>query len=201
MATKEISFAESFGDPRRYMGQSPLAEIGKALKTGGILYGLQKSGAIEALDKMGIKADGKGGFGYQPQKPAGSVPPTGQPMSPQPVAPQLGAALPVAPTAVPPAAPDASVGVQVTPVPDAGPSNFQINTLTPPPPDAGRQILDGTFRPQSSAVDVTNPTDFNTFAPDTGNQVALTGNEYQQIPGFGSAQDKANKLLKIMGMG
>ena len=36
-------FGESFGDPRRYMGQSPFANIGQALKTGGILYGLEKS--------------------------------------------------------------------------------------------------------------------------------------------------------------
>ena len=28
----ETPFGASFGDPRRYMGQSPLAEIGKALK-------------------------------------------------------------------------------------------------------------------------------------------------------------------------
>jgi hypothetical protein len=86
-------------------------------------------------------------------------------------------------------------------LPDSGPSNVQINTFAPPPPDAGRQILDGTFKPQSSAVDVTNQTDFNTFVPDTGNQVALTGNEYQQTPGFGSSKDKAGKLMKIMGMG
>jgi hypothetical protein len=52
--------------------------------------------------------------------------------------------------------------------------------------------------PQSS---LQNPTDFNPLAPDTSNQVTLTGNEYQQIPGFGSAQDKAGKLMKLMGMG
>jgi len=68
----ETPFGASFGDPRRYMGQSPLAEIGKALKTGGILYGLQKSGAIEALDKMGIKSDGKGGFNLPTTQPAGA---------------------------------------------------------------------------------------------------------------------------------
>jgi hypothetical protein len=191
----ETPFGLSFGDPRRYMGQSPLAEVGKALKTGGILYGLQKSGAIGALDKMGIKADGKGGFGYQAQTPAGSVPPATQSLAPQPVAPQLGAMLPAA---VPPAAPDASIGAQVTPVPDAGPSNMQINTFAPPPSDAGRQILEGTFRPQSSAVDVINKTDFNTFVPDMGNQFAMTGNEYKQAPGFGKLQKIAGKF---MGMG
>jgi|Laugresbdmm110dd_1035094.scaffolds.fasta_scaffold00827_3 hypothetical protein len=192
----ETPFGASFGDPRRYMGQSPLAEIGKALKTGGILYGLQKSGAIEALDQMGIKSDGKGGFNL-PQ-PAGSVPPATRSMGAQPVAPQQFGAVPPAPMA--PMVP-AALGPQITPLPDSGPSNVQINTFAPPPPDAGRQILDGTFKPQSSAVDVTNQTDFNTFVPDTGNQVALTGNEYQQTPGFGSSKDKAGKLMKIMGMG
>jgi hypothetical protein len=54
--------------------------------------------------------------------------------------------------------------------------------------------------PQSS-VNVRNPTDFNPLAPDTSNQFAVSGNDYQQIPGFGSAQDKAGKLMKIMGMG
>jgi len=189
----ETPFGASFGDPRRYMGQSPLAEIGKALKTGGILYGLQKSGAIEALDKLGIKSDGKGGFNLPTTQPAGAVPPTMQPMGTRSIAPpQLGAAPPVAPP---------MSGAEVTPLPDSGPSNVQINTFAPPPPDAGRQILEGTFQPQSSVIDVTNETDFNPFVPDTGNQVALTGNEYQQTPGFGSGQDKAGKLMKIMGMG
>jgi hypothetical protein len=54
---------------------------------------------------------------------------------------------------------------------------------------------------QSSTVDVTNKTDFNPLAPDASNQVAVSGNDYQQIPGFGSAQEKAGKLMKIMGMG
>ena len=99
-----------------------------------------------------------------------------------------------------PVIPTQPIGVQVTPMGQDAPSNVQINTFEPPPPDAGMQLLNGTYRPQS-AVDVQNQTDFNPLAPDTGNQVALTGNEYQQIPGFGSAQDKANKLLKIMGMG
>ena len=61
----ETPFGLSFGDPRRYMGQSPLAEIGKAAKTGLMLYGLQKSGAIKALDDMGIKSDSKGGFSFK----------------------------------------------------------------------------------------------------------------------------------------
>ena len=193
-------FGESFADPRRYMGQSPLAEIGKALKTGGILYGLQKSGAIEALDRMGIKSDAQGKFGYQMPKPAGSVPPiTSGPggvnadgvfgTNPMPISPSslsepvMGAVSPA--------------GVQITPFGQEAPSNVQINTLAPPPPDAGRQILDGTFRPQS-AVDVKNETDFNPLAPDASNQFAVSGNDYQQIPGYGKLQRIAGQF---MGMG
>jgi hypothetical protein len=203
MATAITPFGESFGDPRRYMGQSPLAEIGKALKTGGILYGLQKSGAIDALDRMGIKSNAQGGFGYQMPKPAGSVPPiTSGPggvnadgvfgTNPMPISPSS-LSQPVMPMApVPPASP----GVQITPFGQEAPSNVQMNTL-PPPPDAGRQILEGTFRPQSS-VDVRNPTDFNPLAPDASNQFAVSGNDYQQIPGYGKLQRIAGQF---MGMG
>jgi hypothetical protein len=196
----ETPFGASFGDPRRYMGQSPLAEVGKAAKTALTLYGLEKSGAIKALDNMGLKSDGKGGFTYN--KPAGSVPPiTSGPggvnadgvfgTNPMPVSPM---------TFNQPAMPSASVppmGVQVTPLGQDAPSNVQINTFAPPPPDAGRQILDGTFRPQS-AVDVSNPTDFNPLAPDASNQFAVSGNDYQQVPGYGKLQKIAGQF---MGMG
>jgi hypothetical protein len=201
MATAITPFGESFGDPRRYMGQSPLAQVGQALKTGGILYGLQKSGAIDALDRMGIKSDGKGGFGYQTQKPAGSVPPiTSGPggvnadgvfgTNPMPISP-LSLSQPVMPMA-----PVLPTGVQITPFGQDAPSNVQMNTL-PPPPDAGRQILEGTFQPQSS-VDVSNPTDFNPLSPDASNQMAVSPNDYRNIPGFGKLQKIAGQF---MGMG
>ena len=191
----ETPFGLSFGDPRRYMGQSPLAEIGKAAKTGLMLYGLQKSGAIKALDDMGIKSDSKGGFSFK--TPAGAVPPAanpsagGGPVPPQPVQPlQMGA------TPVPPSTPQ-DAGVQVTPMGPDAPSNVQINTFTPPPPDAGMQILNGTFRPQS-AVDVQNQTDFNPLAPDTSTQMAISPNDYMNNPGFGKLQKIAGQF---MGMG
>jgi hypothetical protein len=209
MATAITPFGESFGDPRRYMGQSPLAQVGQALKTGGILYGLHKSGAIEALDKMGIKSDNKGGFTFN--KPAGSVPPItsgaagdmntngvwgSNPMAVSPSSlsqPVMQPASAVPAASVPP-------GVQITPFGQDAPSNVQTNTFAPPPPDAGMQLMNNTYRPQSS-VDVTNKTDFNPLAPDTSNQFAVSGNDYLKIPGYGSAQEKAGKVLKIMGMG
>lgn len=186
----ETPFGASFGDPRKYMGQSPLAQIGQAAKTGLMLYGLQKSGAIDALDNLGIKLDNKGGFSFN-NKPAGSVPPitsgsTGVNAdgvwgkNPMPVSPMT----------------FNQPQVQVTPVSPDAPSNVQFNTL-PPPPDAGQQILDGTFRPQSS-VDVTNPTDFNPLAPDTSNQMAISPNDYMNVPGYGKLQKIAGQFF---GMG
>lgn len=202
MAAAITPFGESFGDPRRYMGQSPLAQIGQAAKTGLVLYGLQKSGAIQALDNMGIKSDGKGGFSLN--KPAGAVPPITSGAAgdmntngvfgtnPMPISPSSLSqpVMPVMPTA--PMAP----GVQITPLGQDAPSNVQINTL-PPAPDAGMQILNGTFRPQS-AVDVNNPTDFNPLGPDASNQMAVSPDDYRNIPGFGKLQKIAGQF---MGMG
>lgn len=201
MATRITPFGESFGDPRRYMGQSPMAQVGQALKTYAILQGLEKSGAIKALDNLGIKPDNRGNFTLN-NKPAGSVPPitsgaagdintngvfgtNPMPISPsslsQPVMPMMQTA-PMAP------------GVQITPLGQEAPSNVQINTLPAPPPDAGMQLLNGTFRPQS-AVDVRNPTDFSPLAPDTSNQFAVSGNDYQQIPSYGKLQKIASAFF------
>lgn len=202
MATGITPFGESFGDPRRYMGQSPFAQIGQALKTGGILYGLHKSGAIEALDKMGIKSDNKGSFTFN--APAGSVPPITSgpggvnsegvfgtnPMRIQPLS-LSQPVMPIAPNAT------AATGVQITPFGQDAPSNVQINTFAPPPPDAGMQILDMTYRPQS-AVDVKNETDFNPLAPDASNQFAVSPDDYRNAPGFGKLQRIAGQF---MGMG
>jgi hypothetical protein len=137
-------------------------------------------------------------------KPAGSVPPitsgpggvnadgvfgtNPMPISPSSLSQPVMGATPAAPVAP---------GVQITPFGQDAPSNVQINTLAPPPPDAGHQLLDNVYRPQSS-VDVTNDTDFNPLAPDTSNQFAVSGNDYQQIPGYGKLQRIAGQF---MGMG
>jgi hypothetical protein len=136
MATGITPFGESFGDPRRYMGQSPLAEIGKAAKTGLLLYGLEKSGARQALDDMGMKSDGKGGFTFK--SPVGSVPPiTSGPGGVNADGVFGKNAMTASPmTFNQPAIPGASVppmGAQVTPLGQDAPSNVQINTFAPPP--------------------------------------------------------------------
>lgn len=198
----ESPFGLSFGDPRKYMGQSPLAEIGKAAKTGLVLYGLHKSGAIKALDDMGIKSDNKGGFTFN-NKPSGSVPPAGAVAPTAPSATEINMFNSGMNPAVPPemqnepVMPTQPMGVQVTPMGQDAPSNVQINTFAPPPPDAGMQLLNGTFRPQSS-VDVTNPTDFNPLAPDTSNQMAVSPDDYKNAPGYGKL---AKAVQMFAGMG
>jgi hypothetical protein len=202
MATAITPFGESFGDPRRYMGQSPMGQVGQALKTYAILQGLEKSGAIKALDNLGIKPDNRGNFTLN-NKPTGAVPPI-----------TSGAAgdmntngvfgtnpMPISPSSlsqpVMPVAPVMPTGVQITPFGQDAPSNVQTNTFAPPPPDAGMQLLNGTFRPQSS-VDVRNPTDFNPLGPDTSNQMAVSPDDYRNIPGYGKLQKIAGQF---MGMG
>jgi len=177
MNTKDTPFAESFGnygDPRRYMNsQSPAKKIQAAVAK-------IKNSPLANL--AGIMLAGSGGS------------------SPSPIpAPALGQGVSV------PAAPSIGVNANIpgavaprsTPMPQAAPSVMPIQDL-----DGDGQVDDfwgvKSSSPQSS---LQNPTDFNPLAPDTSNQVTLTGNEYQQIPGFGSAQDKSGKLMKLMGMG
>lgn len=195
---EETPFASSFGnygDPRRYMNKGVLP--GKKVEQ---FVAKIKNSPLANLAGI-ILADG----GEKSAPSAIAAPALGQGIS-APVVPPVGAN------------PNASGGLGIKP------GSFQLSTPTfsevqatnTPAPSTdmdGDGQVDSfwgvkntsaptqTFSPQSSAVDVNNRTDFNTFVPDTGNQVALTGNEYQQIPGFGSAQEKAGKLMKLMGMG
>jgi hypothetical protein len=174
----DTPFGLSFGNPRQYMGQSPLAEAGKALKTGAILWGLQQSGAIGALDKLGVKPNQTGGFSYNnPTGPA--VPPAGGPA--QPVMPNTAAPAPVDPNAVAPA----------TPAP----------LSTTPPANIGADVLDGKFHgAEISSVDPQAQRDFNPFVPQTGyTQKLASGNEYQQVPGYGKIQKAFQAFAGGMG--
>jgi hypothetical protein len=160
----DTPFGLSFGNPAKYMGQSPLAEIGKAAKTGLVLYGLQQSGAIEALDKLGVKPNQTGGFSYNnPVAPTAAVPPAG--VAAQPVVPNANAFTPAI----------------ATPVYDSSPMS------TTPPANIGVDVLDGKY----NGVDVSsiNPQaqrDSLVLPQQTGyNTMLSTGNEYQQMPGYG----------------
>ena len=171
----ETPFGASFGDPRRYMGQSPLAEIGKGLKQGLTAYALKESGFTDYLNSLN-------------KKPVqGAIPPA-VPASPAAVQPPQSAVAPMMPQAIQPMQP----GVVVNPIPEN----------EGPPADIGEQILNGTWTGFPSTptgpTSVMNPTDFNPLAPDASNQMAVSGSDYQQIPGYGKLQKVASQ---IMGMG
>jgi hypothetical protein len=168
-------FGESFADPRRYMGQSPLAEVGKAAKTFLTGHALRQSGLENYLNSLGKK---------QPQ----------------------GAVAPSAPatTAIQP--PQANVP-PVMPVVPQGPAVQGATPMSAPtglemPSDIGNQILDGTwtgFPPAPTGpTSLKNPTDFNPLAPDASNQMAVSPDDYRNIPGFGKLQKIAGQF---MGMG
>jgi hypothetical protein len=193
----DTPFGLSFGNPSMYMGKSPLAEIGKALKTGLMVGALESTGARAYLDSLGLKTgdDGKVTYkkpgiappvsiasdpGMSPDGVWGKNPMVAKPMS-FGIEPPIQQQNPEA-GAVP--------GVNVTPIPNAP----YTPTITAPV-DAGQQILDNNYTPPISY----NNMDFNPTTQQTGyNQMLATGNEYQQIPGYG----RAAKVAKTMfGMG
>jgi hypothetical protein len=189
---EQTPFASSFGnygDPRRYMnkGISP----GKKVEQ---FVAKVRNSPLASL--MGIGAAGDGTTAPSPVPAPVPAPALGQGVS-VPGAPSIGVNANIPGAVAPGSAPMPQAAPSVMPAQDLD-GDGQVdsfwgvkNTSTPPQ----------TFGPQSSAVDVNNRTDFNTFVPDMGNQVALTGNEYQQIPGFGKGQQKAGKLMNLMGMG
>jgi hypothetical protein len=187
----DTPFGLSFGNPSMYMGKSPIADIGKALKTGLMVGALEKSGARAYLDSLGVKPTTSGQFGYELPK-TGIAPPnpiTSAPgMSPDGVfgsTPMVAQPMSVGqdPMAQTPATSINGPGVTVTPLPDFAPAE-----------DAGQQILDGSYKPPVSF----NNMDFNPSAQQTGyNTMLATGNEYQQVPGYG----KLKKAAQMFGMG
>jgi hypothetical protein len=171
----ETPFGLSFGDPRRYMGKSPLAEVGNAAKTFLTGHALKESGLTDYLNSLSKK------------QPQGAVAPS---------APAATAIQPPQANVAPmmPVAPQGPVVQSATPV-DA-PTSLDM------PSDIGNQILDGTwtgFPPAPTGpTSLKNPTDFNPLAPDTSNQFAVSGNDYMNVPGYGKLQKIAGQF---MGMG
>lgn len=171
----ETPFGASFGDPRKYMGQSPLAEAGKAAKTFLTGYALKESGFTDYLNSLGKKAAPQGAIA--PSAPVAAIQPPQQGVAPtMPVPPQGAAVQSATPT----------------------PASLEM------PQDIGEQILNGTWTGFPSApqpagpTSLRNPTDFNPLAPDESNQFAVSGNDFQQIPGYGKLQNVAGQF---MGMG
>lgn len=188
----DTPFGLSFGQPSRYMGQSPLADIGKAVKTGLMAYGLQKSGAVDWLNKQGISQNKQGGWGFN--SPTGSVaPPMGA----------SGADMDMMTSgygpAVPPQPDSGTAQMETAPFvadtnPPAGPP-AQVAPMTPPA-DIGNKILEGDDSWQHSAVNLQAQHDSLVLPQQAGyNQMLQTGNEYQQVPGYGSLKKAAMMMM------
>lgn len=173
---EETPFALSFGsygDPRRYMnkGVSPGKKIEAAAA---------KIRNSPLANLAGIFLAG----GESAPSPV-PAPALGQGIS-VPAVPSIGLNANI-PGAVAPGA---------APMPQAAP-----NVMPAQDTDGDGQIDDfwgvKTTTPVSS-LDVKNETDFNPLAPDTSSQMAVSGNDYQQIPGYGKLQKAVGQL---MGMG
>lgn len=171
---EETAFGVSFGDPRRYMGKSPLGDVGQAIKTGLIGYGIQKSGLADWLNEKGMNKNKQGGYEYKP--PGAAVPPTAA--APAPVAPTAPIA-PVAPGTVPPAA---MAEQPAMPTVELG-----------PPPNVGLDVLDDKWEISEAAP--VEKQDFNPLPSDMSNQMAMSPNAYQQTPGYGKLQKIASAIF------
>lgn len=187
----ESPFGSSFGDPRKYMGQSPLAEIGKAAKTLLTGYALKESGFTDYLNNLGKKPEQTvvQGAVPLPKEFDKYLAPTA------PVAPAAAQPVPPTPQSVAPILPqssqgDAQQGVVVTPIPNAPPANI------------GEQILDnkwdGYQAPVVGPTSLKNPTDFNPLAPDTSNQMAVSPDAYKNVPGYGSTEKALKAFLPFL---
>jgi hypothetical protein len=202
----ETPFASSFGnygDPRRYMNKgespgkkveqfvakiknSPLANLAGILLAGGGEESASSPVPAPALGQ-GLSVPVAPSIGMNPNARSGTGIAPGSFQTPNLVLPQI------TDFNAPPSNADLDGDGQVD-------KFWGVNPANVPQPTSSPQSFRAPVVSQPIA-DVTNKTDFNPLGPDVNNQVALTGNEYQQIPGFGSAQEKAGKLMKIMGMG
>lgn len=161
----DTPFGLSFGNPSKYMGQSPLSDVGKALKTGLIGYGIQESGLEKWLNDKGMKKKAQGGYEYN--APVGAAVPDG--VAKQPISPNALSAIPSA------VAPNQMAPTPTTPAP----MSF--------PPNLGGKILDGDWDGiDNSSVDPQAQRDSLVLPQQVGyNQMLQTGNEFQQMPGYG----------------
>lgn len=118
----------------RSLPRGSFAEVGDAAKKGLLIYGLHKVGAIDALNKIGLKQNDSGNWSY---KAPASTPPAGAavPNASASVAPMMPVA-PSIPQANEPAVPAPVVpqtNIEATPLPQMTPA------------DAGKKILDDEF--------------------------------------------------------
>jgi len=196
MATE--SFGASFGNPRQYMGSSPIGDIWKGLKTGAAVYGMEKSGLVKYLDELGVKQK-NGVFSFENKKDTavtGAVPPTSQPMGGPITYGNQAAEAPIAnaipPTSQPMGGPLGSSAHPTTGVPYYGKADTNYAPPTsgittpearpvPMPELTGKSILND--------ISLNNPDDYNPAPLQSGyNTTLASGNEYQNVPGYGKTQ-------------
>jgi hypothetical protein len=164
-----LSFG-SYGDPRKYMnkGGSP----GKKVE--------QFVAKIKNSPVAGILGIGLADSGAKPVPAPVPAPALGQGVS-VPGAPSIGVNIPGA------------VAPSSAPMPQAAPSVMPTQDL-----DGDGQVDEfwgvKSSSPQSS---LQNPTDFNPLAPDTSNQVAVSPDDYRNIPGFGKLQKIAGQIMEM----
>ena len=174
----DTPFGLSFGQPSKYMGSSG---VGPAIKAGLTAYGMQKSGLTSWLNSLNKKPD-------EQTVVQGAVPlPANfnQYLSSNPSSQSA--------TAVPPQ--------------DNAPAAFSAPSETPaapqvqitPPPDIGNKILEGDDSWQHSAVNPQAERDSLVLPQQAGyNQMLATGNEYQQVPGYGSTEKAIKAFLPFL---
>jgi hypothetical protein len=170
---EETPFGTSFGnygDPRRYIGKGEMP----AKK---IQEKIAKIQASPLANVLGIMFAGDN----QKSSPAGAVP--------SPTTNQTGVA-PVNP----------SMGVSPV-VPNLGAES--VNSVTPMQGTDvdGDGVVDNFWGVPSASKTISslqNPTDFNPLAPDTSNQMPVSGNDYQNAPGYGKL---AKTVQTMFGMG
>ena len=171
----DTPFGLSFGQPNKYMGSSG---VGPAIKAGLTAYGMQKSGLTDWLNNLNKKPD-------QQTVVQGAVPlpaSFNQYLSPNP----------------------SSQSAPVVPPQGEAPAAFSAPSEMPaapqvqmtPPPDIGHKILEGDDSWQQSEVSPQAERDSLVLPQQTGyNQMLATGNEYQQVPGYGKLQKAASMMM------
>lgn len=180
----DAPFGTSFGDPRKYIGQSGL---GQAVKSGLLAYGMKKSGLTDWLDQLNKESK------------AGAVPGAAVPTATQadvrrvdnqlePAAPPMASAPVVPPTVgAPAAAPVAPEPVQAPftePAPQAEPDIK--------PNDLGKNWLSGNV---SSFANPQAQRDIVPQMQDDYTQQLASGNDYQNVPGYGKLMNFAKAMM------
>lgn len=202
----DTPFGLTFGNPSKYMGSSG---IGQAIKTGLTAYGMQKSGLTDWLNDLNKKPEGQTVVQGSVPLPASfnkylsAVPPTSSSSAaPEAANPNAGAFTQQAQNQV-------TLNQSMMPTPNAGGMAGAVAPETgvvvspvmdsTPPPDIGHKILDGDDSWQHSAVNPQAERDSLVLPQQVGYNMPLqTGNEYQQMPGYGSLK-KAAAMMAGMG--